>query len=174
MATENKKEMENKFPLEEVLKIIQVAGENEISEVEIESGSFKLSLKKNSSETITQGNYVSPVLRPDITLPKTKSADSPSQKEIPVAEKTENQGEETHKILSPMAGTLYLAPSPNSPPYVKVGEKVSAGQPVCIVEAMKLMNEIKADKSGKLVKILVENAKPVEKGTPLFLIDLKG
>jgi acetyl-CoA carboxylase biotin carboxyl carrier protein len=77
-----------------------------------------------------------------------------------------------HKILSPMAGTFYRAPSPTSPPYVEEGQKVTAGQPVCIVEAMKLMNEIKADKTGKIVKILVENAKPVEKGSELFIIEL--
>jgi acetyl-CoA carboxylase biotin carboxyl carrier protein len=76
-----------------------------------------------------------------------------------------------HKILSPMAGTFYRAPSPTSPPYVNEGETVVAGKPVCIVEAMKLMNEIKADRAGKVVKVLIENAQPVDKGTPLFLID---
>ncbi len=70
-----------------------------------------------------------------------------------------------------MAGTFYRSPSPSAPPFTKVDDDVKAGQPVCIVEAMKLMNEIKADKAGKIVQILVENGKPVEKGTPLFAIE---
>ncbi|HQG28947.1 MAG TPA: acetyl-CoA carboxylase biotin carboxyl carrier protein, partial [Candidatus Ozemobacteraceae bacterium] len=78
---------------------------------------------------------------------------------------------EWHKIVSPMAGTFYRAPAPTAPQFVKVGDVVKIGQPVCIVEAMKLMNEIKADKAGKVVNILIENGKPVEKGTPLFHID---
>jgi acetyl-CoA carboxylase biotin carboxyl carrier protein len=77
-----------------------------------------------------------------------------------------------HQIVSPMAGTFYRSPSPTSDPYCKDGAEIAEGQTVCIVEAMKMMNEIKADKSGKIVKILVENGKPVEKGTVLLHVDI--
>ena len=75
------------------------------------------------------------------------------------------------EVHSPMVGTFYRAPSPDADPYVEVGQSVSVGQTLCIVEAMKLMNEIEAEISGKIVKILVENAQPVEYNQPLFLIE---
>jgi len=74
-------------------------------------------------------------------------------------------------IASPMVGTFYRRPAPDKPPYTDVGETVNTGQPVCIIEAMKLMNEIKSDIRGKIVKILVENEQPVQEGQVLFLID---
>ncbi len=77
-----------------------------------------------------------------------------------------------HEIRSPIVGTFYRAPAPDADSYVQVGSDVSAGSVLCIVEAMKLMNEIESDVSGKIVKILVENGKPVEYNQPLFLIEL--
>ncbi|OIO54178.1 MAG: acetyl-CoA carboxylase, biotin carboxyl carrier protein [Alphaproteobacteria bacterium CG_4_10_14_0_2_um_filter_63_37] len=76
-----------------------------------------------------------------------------------------------HFVTSPMVGTLYRAPSPDSPAYVEVGDHVTKGQVLCIIEAMKLMNEIEADASGRIVKILAENGQPVEYGEDLFVID---
>ena len=78
------------------------------------------------------------------------------------------------EIKSPMVGTFYAAPAPDAPPYIKVGERISVGQVVCIVEAMKLMNEIESEVTGKIVKVMVDNAQPVEFGQVLFLIDPKG
>ena len=77
-------------------------------------------------------------------------------------------------VKSPIVGTFYRAPSPESPPYVEVGSHVKKGDTLCIIEAMKIMNEIEADTEGKVVKILVENGQPVEFGQPLFLIDPNG
>ena len=74
-------------------------------------------------------------------------------------------------VVAPMVGTFYLAPAPDAAPYVKIGDKVKEGQTVCIIEAMKLMNEIEADVAGEIVDILVENGEPVEYGQTLFLID---
>ena len=88
----------------------------------------------------------------------------------PAAEDTGNLVE----IKSPMVGTFYAAPAPDADPYVSVNEKISTGQVVCIVEAMKLMNEIESEVSGRVVKILAENAKPVEFGQVLFLVDPAG
>ena len=76
-----------------------------------------------------------------------------------------------HIITAPMVGTFYAAPSPDSPAYAQVGQTISKGQVVCIIEAMKMMNELEADVSGKIVKVLVENAQPVEFGQPLLLVE---
>jgi acetyl-CoA carboxylase biotin carboxyl carrier protein len=77
-----------------------------------------------------------------------------------------------HEIKSPIVGTMYRAPSPDADPYVQVGQRVEAGQTICIVEAMKLMNEIESDASGKVIKILVDNAQPVEYGQALIVVEL--
>ena len=76
------------------------------------------------------------------------------------------------KFISPIVGTFYRAPAPDADPYIQIGDTISAGSVLCIVEAMKLMNEIESDVSGKVVKILVENGKPVEYNQPLFLIEI--
>ncbi|MGB6240935.1 MAG: acetyl-CoA carboxylase biotin carboxyl carrier protein, partial [Castellaniella sp.] len=75
-----------------------------------------------------------------------------------------------HQVKAPMVGTFYRAPNPNSPAFVEVGQTVKEGDPLCIIEAMKLLNEIEADKSGVIKEILVENGEPVEYGQPLFII----
>ena len=99
---------------------------------------------------------------------------SPSLLEPKTEKKEESKPEENnyYEIKSPIVGTFYKAPAPDAEPYAKVGQKVSPGSVLCIVEAMKLMNEIESDISGKIVKILVENGKPVEYNQPLFLIEL--
>ncbi len=100
---------------------------------------------------------------PAPTGPASKSAEEKS------AEKTE-QAENTHEVRSPIVGTFYRAPAPDADPYVNVGDEISQGSVLCIVEAMKLMNEIESDVSGKVLKVLAENGKPVEYNQPLFLI----
>jgi len=77
-----------------------------------------------------------------------------------------------HEIVAPMIGTFYAASAPDSPPFVDIGQEVTEEDTVCIIEAMKIMNEIKADVKGKIVKVLAENGKPVEFGQPLFLVEL--
>jgi len=101
-----------------------------------------------------------------ITPPK----EEPVALSVEVSKPEELEGNLT-PIKSPMVGTFYRAPAPGAKPYVDVGQIISAGQVVCVVEAMKLMNEIEAEVAGRLVKILVENAKPVEFGQTLFLIE---
>ena len=78
----------------------------------------------------------------------------------------------THEVKSPIVGTLYRAPAPDADPYVQVGQSVKEGMTLCIIEAMKLMNEIESDATGKIVKILVENGQPVEYGQPLFVLEI--
>jgi len=160
----------------EVADIIRLMGETGLAELDLETSGVKVSLRRQSActriEPLPAGNGVQgvtpvfPASQPAVlhpipaVPPVTKAAPT-----VPAAEA------EWHKVVSPMAGTFYRSPAPTAPQFVKVGDVVKVGQPVCIVEAMKLMNEIKADKSGKVVNILIENGKPVEKGTPLFNID---
>jgi len=94
-----------------------------------------------------------------------------TEKILPPSEDVETPEEKLHVIKSPLVGTFYRAPAPGAPPFVEEGDIVSPGQVLCIIEALKVMNEIESDVKGKVVKILVENGEPVEYGQPLFLID---
>jgi len=169
---------------EEVAGIIRLMGETGLAELDLETPAMKIALRRqvvshsingnsNTGNTTqnspsvpvgTQSFVQQPSASSSVQLHQAATAKSPVKPAVPEAT--------WHKIASPMAGTFYRSPSPSAPQYVKIGDEVKAGQPICIVEAMKLMNEIKADKAGKIVHILVENGKSVEKGTPLFHIDI--
>lgn len=158
--------------LDEVLKIIRLMGDCGLAEIDLQTSNLKLSLRKFSHRpAVPVGAETQEQSRPSIPV---QSIVKPEL--LTTSKKTDKNGvtppaKVFHKVLSPMAGTFYRAPSATSAPYVNEGDMVTAGLPICIVEAMKLMNEIKADKSGKVVKIHVDNAKPVEKGALLFEID---
>lgn len=137
--------------------------QSEITEFSVHEGDLKVKISKNSH----QNAHVS--IQPGSEILRQATA-------LPVATPSEIKPGETtqtnlHEIKSPIVGTFYRAPAPDADPYVQVGSMVSPGTVLCIVEAMKLMNEIEADVSGKIVKILVENATPVEYNQPLFLIE---
>lgn len=166
--------------LEEVLKIIDLMGSTDLVELELETPELKISLKRAGAEPVIhmiqapQTMMSAPGMMPSTQVAAPAPVRTPAGVTKPAqvaASAAEAPKVEYHKIVSPMAGTFYRAPSPSAPPYVKEGDVVKAGQPVCIIEAMKLMNEIKADKAGKIVKVPCDNAQPVEKGTALFLID---
>lgn len=101
------------------------------------------------------------------SAPVAEEAPSPALEDVPAAEEPALDG---HVLTSPIVGTFYAAPSPDSPPYVEIGARVEKGQVVCIVEAMKLMNEIEADVSGTVSSVVPDNGDPVEFGAPLFVI----
>ena len=147
--------------VKQVTEIIKFMGENRLAEIDLETSYMKMSLKKHSESV---SNVV-----------VTKAVQPPVQANIeqaePVVEAVAEQEASYHEIISPMTGTFYKAPSPESAPFTELGASVKEGQTVCIVEAMKMMNEIKADKSGKVVEVLAENGQPVEKGAALFRID---
>lgn len=159
--------------VKEALELIKLMSETGLAELDVETPQLKLSLKKNPPLPV--GTVMSlPQSMSSIQYAAPAASTGGSKAAEPKPEiKAAIPGEAFHKVLSPMAGTFYRAPGPSSPPYVKEGDTVSAGQPVCIVEAMKLMNEIKCDKAGKIVNILVENAQSVEKGTILFWVETK-
>lgn len=148
--------------VKEIKEMVALMNESGLMELEIEKEGLKLRLKK-SAGGIQQELSVVPNLQ--IASPSVVAPSGPAVKE------TEPSLKGLVEVKSPMVGTFYRAPAPDAPPYVQEGQKIEKGQVVCIIEAMKLMNEIKSEVSGRVVKILVENADPVEFGHILFLID---
>ncbi len=150
--------------LKDIKAIIDLMKKNAISEFELEKQDFKIKLKRGGVVPPQLGpeDMVVPTFTAPVAMPGAASA--PGVLPPPAATTGELE------IKSPMIGTFYRAPSPEAPPYVEVGTEVNAETVVCIVEAMKVMNEIKAEVKGIVTQVLVENAKPVEFGQPLFKI----
>lgn len=144
--------------LNEIRELIQLVSENQFNEFELERGSFRLRLKKGGAREVTEAVSVQPVAVAQSEVPRPAPA-------TPVAAAPE---EALHIITSPIVGTFYRSPSPTADSFVKLGDLVEAGKTLCIIEAMKLMNEIQSDASGTVAKIFVENGQPVEYGQPLF------
>jgi acetyl-CoA carboxylase biotin carboxyl carrier protein len=155
-------------------KLLKIVNESGVDEVEIEEEGAKIRVKK--SPAVPENNLptylpFSMPAPPTISQPTIQpTVSSPIAVEQPI-KIVEEKAVSYYEIKSPIVGTFYRAPSPDAEPYVKVGDTVSSGQVLCIIEAMKLMNEIESDVNGKIVKILVDNTKPVEYGQTLFLID---
>ncbi len=147
-----------------VKKLIKILENSQLTDLEIEEGGTRIKIAKNIQVTQSPQNLVSYVQQPPAQT-QTEQPKSEDKKQAAASDDTN-----LHAIKSPIVGTFYRAPSPEADPYVQIGDTVSAGTVLCIVEAMKLMNEIESDISGKIVKILVENGKPVEYNQPLFLI----
>lgn len=149
-----------------VKQLLELISESEANEISIEQGNFKLKVKKQSdSPAVQHMQYQVPPLSHAGSNPAQTSADTPKTSPSESASKTEGD-----IIKSPIVGTFYEAASPDSDPFVKVGDHVEKGQAICIIEAMKIMNEIEAEHSGVIQKILVSNASPVEYDQPLFII----
>ena len=147
----------------ELKELIEFLKEQDIAEFELERGDVKVRIKRGTPVAIaplTLPISAAPVPTPTTAPPVSASASPPA--------KSADEG--LHQVKSPIVGTFYESPSPGSPPFVKPGDTVEAGQVLCIIEAMKLMNEIEADVSGEVVKRLVNNGQPVEYGQPLFSI----
>jgi len=155
-------------------RLIRLVEESEIESLEVSSWGRKVKITQKlaaSSNGHNGSTVVLPTPPPAAAAPPREVAESQKAVEPPaqVADNKSNLVE----IKSPMVGTFYRAPSPDADPYVSVNERITEGQVVCIVEAMKLMNEIESEVSGRVVELLVENAKPVEFGQVLFRIDPK-
>ncbi len=151
----------------EIKELIDFISESGLEEVNIETSEVKLKVKR-SQNIISAGPVAMPqaASAPAPTLPS--SAESAPKKSADSAESTETNA---IAIKSPMIGTFYKSPNPETAPFVKVGDVVKAGDTVCIIEAMKLFNEVESEVSGKITKILVDDAEPVEFDQPLFLVD---
>jgi len=146
--------------IKEIKEMINLMNENGLLELEIEKDDMRIRLKKISPGTEA---FSGPIIveKERISNVSAKST----------AESVEKMAVKTVEIKAPMVGTFYRAPSPEAPPYAEVGQIVEPGQVICIIEAMKLMNEIKSEIKGKILEILVDNAEPVEFGQPMFLIE---
>lgn len=142
--------------LEEIKDIISFLKDTDVTELNIEREGFKIRIKR--------GYIYGPI-------EVTKTA-KPSEPFTMVYKEEESKEEALHTVTSPLVGTFYRGPSPDSQPFVEVGSRVEKGQVLCIIEAMKIMNEIESDVSGIVKKVLVQNGQPVEYGEPLFLIEV--
>jgi acetyl-CoA carboxylase biotin carboxyl carrier protein len=158
--------------LKEIQALIKFVSVNGVDEVEINRKDFKLLIKKNPIQVTA-----APIPVQTVNLPSTSAMVSapPQAPAVPVGASpspaTEPKADNWVAIKSPMVGTFYRSANPESPSFVNVGDEVKAGKVVCIIEAMKLFNEIESEVSGKIVKVLVENASPVEYDQPLFLVE---
>lgn len=155
--------------IRKIRKLIELIQETELAEIEIKEGeeSVRISRQFNAPST-THVNIPTAAMVPAVAPPAPAAATPPSEKTETSNEKTLPDG---HVVTSPMVGTMYRAPAPNEPAFVEIGHKVTVGDTLCIVEAMKMLNQIEADKSGTISAILVENGQPVEFGQPLFVIE---
>ena len=145
----------------ELRELAELMGEHGFTDFEFENENIRVRLSKMTSAPIMQA------VQPAFTAPVAASAPQTTT-ETTAAETPTATDEDLHKITSPIVGTFYSSPSPDKEPYIKEGDRVSENTTVCIVEAMKLMNEIQAEVSGEVVRIYVENGQPVEYGQPLF------
>ena len=156
--------------LRKLKKLIDLVQESGIGEIEITEGEEKVRISRQAAggapvimaaPAMQPVGYAAPAQLPGGSLDEAGAA-------APAAASQEPKG---HQLKSPMVGTFYRAPSPGAPAFVEIGQSVTKGQTLCIIEAMKLLNEIESDASGTIKAILVENGQPVEYGQPLFLIE---
>ncbi len=150
--------------IRKVKKLIELLQESGIAEIEIKEGeeSVRISRANSSVPAIPMQYAAAPVPMP-AAAPAAPAADSDSGAQAPVIS--------GHKVTSPMVGTFYEASSPGATPFTEVGKKVKEGDVLCIIEAMKMLNQIESDKSGTVKAVLAENGQPVEFGQPLFVIE---
>lgn len=161
--------------VQEIIELIDFISKKKLEEVKIETEQIKLSIKKSAQagKVIEQQVVSAPMQMPQIAPPQQAPAAAPAETK-PKAEPTKekNSGNDNHiTVKAPMIGTFYRSSNPETPSFVEVGDKINVGDTICIIEAMKLFNEIESDVSGTVVKILAENASPVEFDQPLFVVD---
>ncbi len=161
----------------EIKELIKLVDKSNISEIKIRRGDFRITLRtKEFTEAIgntkTRQNII-PISTVAPSMAQQVAPATPQNEETVVKAKKENSEDLSHliEVKSPMVGTFYRSPSPDKPPFINVGDIVNPGDKLCIIEAMKLFNEIDAEVSGKIVKVLIDDTSPVEFDQALFLID---
>ena len=154
-----------KFEPDYIEKLAKIIADNELTEISLEDGNQAITIRKDLPEVVSAG-VAMPVAAPVQQAP----ASAPAAAVAPKAESAE-PAKKGNPVVSPMVGTFYSKPAPDKEAFVKVGDTVSSGDVVCIIEAMKLMNEIESDFSGKVVEICVDDGQPVEYGQPLMYIE---
>ncbi len=147
--------------IRKVKKLIELLEDSGVAEIEIHEGEESVRISRYSP---TAPAAATPVVAAAPAAPVIAAADTP-------AAAAETAAPTGHQVTSPMVGTFYQAPSPGAKPFVEVGQQVNVGDTLCIIEAMKMLNQIEADKAGKIAAVLVENGQPVEYEQPLFIIE---
>lgn len=154
----------------QIQELVKMVNKSNISELSIEQDKFKITIKQKDNET--QQVFTVPAVAAPVqqAAPVAHVAQSAASAET-AAKPTEAKADNLVTVKSPMIGTFYRSPGPDKPSFVNVGDEVTVGKVVCIIEAMKLFNEIESEVSGKIVKVLVDDASPVEYDQPLFLVE---
>lgn len=159
--------------IKEIQSLIKFVAKSGASEVKLETDEIKITIRTGSTSSGPEHTYVQqipvpaqPVAQPAPPQPAPEAAGSAKE-----GAKTESEDSRYITIKSPIIGTFYRKPSPDKPPFVEVGDSIAQGDVLCVIEAMKLFNDIESEVSGKVVKVLVEDSSPVEFDQPLFLID---
>jgi len=159
------------WSLKEIQDLIDVLVEREITEFEMEQSGLRVRIKRGDAHSTNPGAASLSFAVPASPAPAPAGPPLPVAEASPAPVETSTEAPEgLHLIKSPIVGTFYSAPAPNAPPFVKLGDVVQVGQVLCIIEAMKLMNEIESEVAGELVRVYVENGQPVEYGQSLFAI----
>jgi len=153
--------------LRKLKKLIDLVQESGIAELEITEGEEKVKIVKGGAVSIAPASAATP--GPGTAPAPAEARPAPAAPAAPLVVEPE-AGQEGHVVKAPMVGTFYRSASPDAKPFVEVGQTIKEGQTICIIEAMKLMNEIEADASGAVKAVLVENGQPVEYGQPLFIL----
>lgn len=162
----------------EIQELIRLVSKQKISELVYKEGEMEITIRNQTTQVIETVPVMAPVAAP-VAYPQAVNAppaapaasESAPSADKPAPAPAADDSARYLSIKSPMVGTFYRSPSPDKPPFIKVGDAIDAGQPVCIIEAMKLFNEIESDVKGKIVKVMVEDASPVEYDQVLFLVD---
>ncbi|MFN3597803.1 MAG: acetyl-CoA carboxylase biotin carboxyl carrier protein [Rubricoccaceae bacterium] len=156
--------------LDKIERLLEIVARSGMAEVKVEDGDFKLTVRAVAPAAAAP---VAAAPAPVVTVPAAPTPPSPAaaQAEAPPAAPSDEPGPNDAIVPAPIVGTFYRAPAPDADPFVQVGDRVEVGQTLCIIEAMKLMNEIQSEVAGTVRRILVENAQPVEYDQPLFVIE---
>ena len=152
-----------KFEVDYIEKLAKIIADNELTEISLEDGEQAITIRKDLAEVVTTAVAAAPAAAPAPVVCQTTVN--------PAVVEVEKEAPKGKAITSPMVGTFYSAPSPDADPFVEVGKTIAEGDVVCIVEAMKLMNEIKAECAGKVSQICVKNGDPVEFGQVLMYVE---
>ncbi len=154
------------FDLRKIRRLVELMEEHDLGEVDLRQGELRVKLRRGGPAPGSEVRPAAPLAAPLVAIQQAASPD-------PAHAPPSAEPEQIVVIKSPMVGTFYSAPDPDSPPFVKVGDHVGPETTVCIVEAMKVFNQIPAEVSGKIVAVLGENGEPVEFGQPLFKVDVR-
>jgi acetyl-CoA carboxylase biotin carboxyl carrier protein len=172
-GAESRSSAKIEMPTSEIRDLIDFIAKSGLNEVNIETRELKLHVKREPDQKIFKTSVAPSVAPPQVSVSPAPTGSLSAQAAgapAPVRE-AESSGKKTVEIKSPMIGTFYRSSTPDSPPFISVGDKISKGQTVCIIEAMKLFNEIESEISGTVVKAMVENATPVEYDQVLFVVE---